>query len=876
MPSQPHPPAAKARLIFPVLLAVVLGTAAQLQQVALYSGWVYGDFVLLALVLYALLAIKIEVKQTPEMPGKISHHIIPAGVPTLAFATAAAFAIGFGSSGLRAGVFLGNSLNPALEGRDITATGVVAAMPQRNDAGLRFRFDVESAWERAGVGAGGQINGRAKPVTLPPSIYLGWYSGVFGASGISSATADLQRQPEDVRAGERWQMTVRLKAPHGGSNPHGFDYELWLWEQGLQATGYVRAGAKDAAPQRLAQTWTHPVEVARQRVRDAIFERVPDRKLAGVIAALVVGDQNAIERADWDVFRATGVAHLMSISGLHVTMFAWGAALGVGWLWRRSQRLCLAMPAQSAGLVGGVLLASAYALFSGWGVPAQRTILMLATVGLLRLSGKRWPWPLVWMLACAVVVALDPWALMQAGFWLSFVAVGVLFATDSGAGYVYGTRARGINDGNLAGKPVTGAATGAMANSLFAPHGSVTRTVTGLGTSFMASLREQWVITLALTPLTLLLFGQVSVVGLVANALAIPWVTLLVTPLAMLGIFFAPIWDAAAWAVQALAWYLQLLVTLPFASISIAQAPFWAGAAGLFGGILLAMRLPRSVRVLGLPLLLPVLLWQAPRPTVGQFDLLAADIGQGNAVIVRTATHALVYDAGPRFSRESDAGHRVVVPLLRALDLKVDTVMLSHRDVDHTGGAVAVLAMQPQAALLSSIEDEHELQAVRKATRCVAGQRWQWDGVDFEVLHPQADDYDAGNKSNAMSCVLRIANATRSALLVGDIEQPQEAALVDAGANLKVDVLLVPHHGSKTSSSAAFLDAVQPQIALVQAGYRNRFGHPASTVMERYNERKIRVFDSSHCGAATWTSAQPQEVICQRLAALRYWHHRVP
>ena len=237
MPSQPSPPAAKARLIFPVLLAVVLGTAAQLQQVALYSGWVYGTFVLLALVLYALLAIKIEVKQTPEMPGKISHHIIPAGVPTLAFATAAAFAIGFGSSGLRAGVFLGNSLNPALEGRDITATGVVAAMPQRNDAGLRFRFDVESAWERAGVGAGGQINGRAKPVTLPPSIYLGWYSGVFGASGISSATADLQRQPEDVRAGERWQMTVRLKAPHGGSNPHGFDYELWLWEQGLQATG---------------------------------------------------------------------------------------------------------------------------------------------------------------------------------------------------------------------------------------------------------------------------------------------------------------------------------------------------------------------------------------------------------------------------------------------------------------------------------------------------------------------------------------------------------------------------------------------------------------------------------------------------------------
>ena len=178
--------------------------------------------------------------------------------------------------------------------------------------------------------------------------------------------------------------------------------------------------------------------------------------------------------------------------------------------------------------------------------------------------------------------------------------------------------------------------------------------------------------------------------------------------------------------------------------------------------------------------------------------------------------------------------------------------------------------------MLSSIEDGHELQAVRKATRCVAGQRWQWDGVDFEVLHPQAADYEAGNKSNAMSCVLRIANGTHSALLAGDIEQPQEAALVDAGANLKVDVLLVPHHGSKTSSSAAFLDAVQPQIALVQAGYRNRFGHPAPGVMDRYKERKISVFDSAHCGAATWQSSRPQQVKCQRATALRYWHHRVP
>lgn len=518
-------------------------------------------------------------------------------------------------------------------------------------------------------------------------------------------------------------------------------------------------------------------------------------------------------------------------------MFAWLAALLVGWLWRRSSRLCLWLPAPSAALVGGVLLAGAYALFSGWGVPSQRTVLMLATVGLLRLSGRRWPWPHVWLLTCAVVVAVDPWALLQAGFWLSFVAVGILFASDSGAGYEERTGARG---------------------------------------RLVSMFREQAVITLALTPLTLLLFGQVSVVGLVANALAIPWVTLVVTPLAMAGVAVAPLWDVAAWSIAALTWYLQMLAALSFATITVAQAPLWAGVAGVIGGAVLVMQLPWSLRLLGLPLMLPVLLWQAPRPPEGQFELLAADIGQGNAVLVRTAHHALLYDAGPRFSRESDAGHRVLVPLLRALDVRLDTLLLSHRDSDHTGGALALLAMQPQATLLSSIEDTHELQAMHPVTRCVSGQRWRWDGVDFEVLHPQADDYGAVRKSNAMSCVLRLSNGVQSALLVGDIEQAQEARLVTEGGNLKSDVLLVPHHGSRFSSSAPFLDAVQPQIALVQAGYRNRFGHPAESVLVRYQERHIQVIDSPHCGAATWRSALPQELRCQRSDALRYWQHRLP
>ncbi|MDD2919431.1 DNA internalization-related competence protein ComEC/Rec2 [Rhodoferax sp.] len=820
----PHPSTAVSRFaatrgLTPALLGVLLGSALQLQQAVLMPA---GDDLLGIGLGLLLLVFGLRV-----------------GWPALRWVLlgAAFTALAFATTGWRAQAFGSQALDPALEGRDMAVTGVVAAMPQHFEGGVRFLLDLESA----------SLDGQ--PLRLPPRLELGWYAGVFArGDGPGESLGELQRLPAPLQAGERWQMTVRLKAPHGAINPHGFDFELWQWVQGVQATGYVRAGPHDPAPRWLAFTWRHPVQWARGQVRDQIVLRLADSESAGLIAALVVGDQAAIDRADWDVFRATGVAHLMSISGLHITMFGWAAALALGWLWRRSAWLCLRLPAPSAALLGGMALATAYALFSGWGVPAQRTILMLATVGALRLAGVRWPWPQVWLLACAVVVAVDPWALLQAGFWLSFVAVGVLFATDAGV---------------------------ARAGS------------SGVKSRFRTLMREQWMITLALTPLSLLLFGQVSLVGLLANALAIPWVTLLVTPLAMLGVLLHPLWDMAAWAMTLLAQLLRGLAQWPWASMSLAQAPWWAGAAGVLGGLLLALRLPWPLRLGGVPLLLPLLLWQAAPIPAGEFEVLAADIGQGNAVLVRTAHHALLYDAGPQYSRESDAGHRVLVPLLRALGVRLDTLVLSHRDSDHTGGAIAVLKMQPQASLLSSMEVDHALQALRPATRCVAGQRWQWDGVEFEVLHPLASDYGDVRKTNAMSCALRIANDRQAALLAGDIEQAQEAQLLArsqdraAGSDhpagsLQADVLLVPHHGSKTSSSAAFLDAVQPRLALVQAGYRNRFGHPAGPVLVRYDERRIRVIDTPHCGAASWQSWHPDGVQCAREVQKRYWHHVVP
>jgi len=807
-----------------LLLGLVLGTALQLQQASLATDFVYATWLVAGLVCLVFGVI---------FRRQHFHSVV------LFMMLLAGLAFGFGLTGSRAVAFEAQALSPALEGRDIQVIGVVQTMPQQGQDAVRFRLKIESA----------RLDGA--PVALAPQLYLGWYAEFFMAQKPLASPLAEPRLPQPMRAGERWQMTVRLKAPHGNSNPHGFDYELWLWEQGLQATGSVRAGARDMPPVKLSAGASYSplyaVERARQSVRESIFERIPDRQLAGVLAALVVGDQNAIERADWDVFRATGIAHLVSISGLHITLFAWLASRVLGWLWRRSAlltpRWCLCLPASSAAAWGGLLLSAAYATFSGLGLPAQRTILMLAVVVLLRQSGRRWAWPHIWLLAMAVVVAFDPWALLQAGFWLSFVAVGVLFASD----------------------PVTPPSAPASATS-----------AAGVAHSLGRMLREQWVITLALTPLTLLLFNQVSVVGLLANTLAIPSVTLLITPLALLGVVWAPFWDVGAWCIGVLMAILELLAALPMATLSQAAVPVWCAAAGLIGGLLLVMRLPWHWRVLGLPMLLPVLLWQGVRPAAGEFELLAADVGQGNAVLVRTAHHALLYDAGPRFSRDSDAGHRVLVPLLRALGERLDLVLLSHRDADHVGGAASVLAMQPQAALSSSLEDGNELLQWRTGTRCAAGQRWQWDGVDFELLHPDPAAYNAPAKPNTLSCVLRISTESSvSALLVGDIEVRQEQSLLRVGS-IQSDFLLMPHHGSKTSSSGSFLDAVQPRLAVAQAGYRNRFNHPAPEVLERYRERGIPVLQSAHCGASIWRSVRPAEWTCQREAGLRYWHHRLP
>jgi competence protein ComEC len=299
--------------------------------------------------------------------------------------------------------------------------------------------------------------------------------------------------------------------------------------------------------------------------------------------------------------------------------------------------------------------------------------------------------------------------------------------------------------------------------------------------------------------------------------------------------------------------------------------------AAMLGMGVWALRLPGWMRLGGVSLVLPLLFWQAPRPESGTFELIAADMGQGHAVLLRTASHALLYDTGPRYSAETDAGQRVLVPLLRSLGERLDAVIISHQDSDHSGGAMSVLAMQPQARVWTSVPEGHPLQAIHPMQRCERGQHWRWDDVQFEVLHPDPEDYARRAKPNAMSCVLRVQSASgSSALLVGDIEASQEMRLIQQASSLQADWLLVPHHGSATSSTAEFLSVVQPHVAVVQSGYRNRFGHPRPEVLARYDARGVVVVQSARCGASTWHSDSPMLVRCEREQQQRYWHHRLP
>ncbi|MCE3606323.1 DNA internalization-related competence protein ComEC/Rec2 [Massilia sp. P8910] len=742
------------------------------------------------------------------------------GVARLAMAGALS---GFCWAALAAHLALAPALAKAGEGRDITVVGIVDSLPFRFDDGVRFNFKVERVL--------------GEPVVVPPRVSLAWYAGY----------RDAAQSIGDVQPGERWQLVVRLQRPHGNMNPYGFDYEAWLLEQGVRATGYVRPeGGTTRRLDGFVFSLSNLVEHCRATLRERILRALPGKEYAGVIVALVVGDQRAIGQADWDVFNRTGIGHLISISGLHITMVAGLFASLASLLWRRSfftdAQLPLLMPAPKVAALTGAAVALLYVLLAGFGVPAQRTLYMLTVVAAALWFGRLTQVSHVLCVALGVVVVLDPWAIASPGFWLSFGAVAAILFATTGRTVVRQPRWRGV---------------------------------------LLVAARTQYVVTLALVPLTMLLFSQVSIVSPLANAVAIPVVSFVVTPLALAGSMLPPplstlLLNAAHYAVQGLAWALGWCSGLRFAVWSAPAPEPWLFVFAVVGT--LWMLAPRGWphRWTGLAAWLPLLTAQPVSPPQGEVFVTAFDVGQGMALLIETGTHRLLYDTGPAYTPESNGANRVILPYLKARGIGfLDGVVVSHSDIDHAGGARTLLGALKVGWVSSSLWFDHPIvEAAPRHIRCSGGQQWTWDRVRFEMLHPSVESYaDTSLKPNARGCVLRITAGVRSILLAADIEAAQEARLVAGSAQLlRAEVLLAPHHGSGTSSTPAFLAAVQPRLVLFQVGYRNRYHHPKTEVVERYEKLGIERLRSDESGAIMLDSASGFAPVEYRRGHARYWY----
>jgi competence protein ComEC len=770
---------------------------------------------------------------------------------------------------------LDDALSPSQENQVSRVTLQVASLAQYAADAARFDADVIDA-DRAGV---------------PSRIHVSW--------PISMGPGE--RGHRAVIPGQRWRMALVLKRPHAAQNPHAADGEARMFRNNIRATGVVRGKPifLDDAGLRVGAVAVHRVRhVLRERMQRALGEA----RYGAVVIALALGDQAAVAREDWRVFNATGITHLVSISGLHVTLVAGFAGTAVSWAWRRlrwrRRSLAELWPAQLAGIIAALGAAFCYCLLAGWGIPARRTFFTLAVVGTAALARVRLSTSGALLLAATVVIVFDPWATMAPGFWLSFGAVAAVLAWSSSAQM----RPRADEGGGR----------------------RVWRHVS-------QAARLQCVVTLSLTPLLAFLTQQVALAAPIANAVAIPLVSFLVTPLALLCAVLCAIPDAQDWAALAgwaahtafecvmgwAAWWSER----NWAIWDVAAAPSALLALALCGLAWALLPPGMASRRWAWLLLLPALCWRPGRPAEGEWRVTVLDVGQGGGVVVETATSTLVFDAGPLHRNGSDGAQRVVWPYLRARGVRrIDTLVLSHGDQDHAGGLDSLLRAIPVDVAYAPFDVAARLRRDARmrgqpltapspgvSKRCEAGQAWEVDGVRFGFLHPPAAlpswqaDSETGTKSkvgpslarrraargnskasrvgkgqsNAGGCVLLVAGRHHAALLPGDVGVAQERLF--AAILPTLDLVIAPHHGSATSSGEALVRAADAVHVVAQVGYANRFKHPAASVQRRWRRAGATFWRTDQHGAVIAQSRSAGLAVrAQREHARRYWHAAYP
>jgi competence protein ComEC len=694
-----------------------------------------------------------------------------------------------------------------LQGRDVVIEGKVASLPVSGGGGVRFDFIVDS------------LRVEGKRHASPGRVRLSWYE-----------------TDTPISAGDHWRLGVRLKAVHGYMNPGGFDYEGWLFRKGIRVRGYVtRHGEKRRID---ASGPMFDLQMLRQRIRNEIDISITNTTASGLLKALVIGDRSGLTDEDWELFRYTGTNHLIAISGLHIGIIS-GLAFLLGIrIWKVIPRLPLLVPAPRAAAVASILAGGLYAGLAGFSIPTQRALLMLVIFMGSHLLARTSRPSRSFALALLSVTLVEPTSVLSPGFWLSFLAVGIILICLSGK---------------------TGKA------GVLRSWGSL-----------------QGLIALGMAPALLIWQLQFPLVAPVVNFLAIPLFSFVIIPVCLVGtglLLISPSWGApvlsvAAWLLENGMGLLSLAADMKlFASVSPGISPLLWPFIGM-GSLLLLSPPGVPGRWLGLPLLLPLVYHTPPVPQKGEVWMHMLDVGQGLAVVVRTHRHTLVYDTGPRYSPTFDAGAAVLIPFLEDQGIeRIDTVVLSNGDDDHQGGVVSLASRFLIPRILGG---EPDRVVGQNAEQCLAGMEWSWDGVLFRILHPDGLSKWSGNNA---SCVLSIQSPGGGILIPGDIEAAAEKRLIQQSReHLATDLLVIPHHGSKTSSGIQFANAAKPGFALVSAGYLNRYRFPREEVVARWKNQGARVMTTAEHGAISF-QLHPEEGIqgpvSHRLQRGRYWNHRI-
>ena len=687
------------------------------------------------------------------------------------------------------------------QGSDFTVSGWVDGFP--NDSGGQVSFPL-----RVEAGEPGDI--------VPARLRLTWYDP----------------PPDAVEPGSVLDLVVRLKRPRGLVNPGGFDYARWLFQEGYGATGYVRQGSPASHESGgIARQWL----MARAQLAESIQAAAMSKDAAALQTALSIGERFGFKDSHWRTLQRTGTSHLVAISGLHVGLVAGLIFLLGRWA---ALRMPTAAASRSAELAAcaSLLAAGLYAALAGFTVPTQRALIMLAVAQLALVGRRSVSMSSGLSAAVLLVLAWDPAAPLSASFWLSFIAVALLWQL---ARLEYSHAAeRG------AWRPVAGVA------------------------------RVQWYMSLGLVPVTALFFNEVSLISPFVNVIAIPLFSFVLVPLTLVAAALAHVHGVGEYLVAfagfPLQWSWNMLTAVgewPWSSVLLSPPPGWVLAAAALGTLAAMATWPLPARNLAWLALVPVLWWEPARPDRGGAVVDVLDVGHGLAVLVETRSHTLLYDAGALYRSGFDTGREIVVPAMRAKAWEsLDTVVVSHGDNDHAGGVPAVLESYPDAQVLMGPDVE-----LPGGEICRTGQAWTWDEVHFEVLHPGPEFHHRGNDS---SCVLRIATAAGSLLLTGDVESAGERALMANAASLASEVVVVPHHGSATSSSAALVAATAPGHALVSTGYLNHWGFPKPQVIKRWQDAGAAMVSTGDAGAVrvTFELGEPVQVQGQRARQRRYWN----